>query len=169
MLGGKNSDEAVRAGLREIYPRLWRFCLMLAGSRAAAEDLVHSTCVRAMERAGQFTPGTDLSSWVFRIARNVWYNELRAARVRRGAGLVPVEDAGLQSAERGPEANIFAAEVLEEVSQLPEALRVTVLLAYVEGYKYAEVAEILDIPVGTVMSRLAAARTKLAAKLKSDG
>ena len=169
MSGGKNSVEAVRAGLRDLYPRLWRFCLMLAGNRAAAEDLAHSACVRAIERAHLFSPGTDLASWVFRITRNLWYNDLRAAQVRRGAGLVPVEDAGLESPERNPEANFFAAEVLEEVSSLPEALRITVLLAYVEGYKYAEVAEILDIPVGTVMSRLSAARAKLASKLKSDG
>jgi len=168
MPGGKNSVEAVRAGLRDLYPRLWRFCLMLAGNRSAAEDLAHSACVRAIERAHLFTPGTDFASWVFRVTRNLWYNDLRAAQVRRGAGLVPVEDAGLKSQERDPEANFFAAEVLEEVSNLPEALRITVLLAYVEGYKYAEVAEILDIPVGTVMSRLSAARAKLALKLKPD-
>jgi len=86
--------------------------------------------------------------------------------VRRGQGLLSVEDAGLADPKPDIVSNIFGREVLDRVMSLPEAQRVTVMLVYVEGFKYAQAAEILDIPIGTVMSRLAAARATLASLLK---
>lgn len=99
---------------------------------------------------------------MFRITHNLWVNELRKARVRIGGGLVPVEDTPLKDQSPGVEANIFAAEVLAAVNRLPDAQRACVLLAYVEGYSYQDCASIIDVPIGTIMSRLAAARAKLA-------
>ena len=93
---------------------------------------------------------------------------MRANAVRRGGGLVAVEDAQLPDPRSGPEANFIAREVLREVMALPEAQRSTVLLVYVEGYSYKEASEILDIPIGTVMSRLAAARSKLGGKTRNE-
>jgi RNA polymerase sigma-70 factor (ECF subfamily) len=124
----------VRDGLDRLLPRLWRFCLVLSGNRSVADDLVQATCLRALEREDQFQPGTRLDRWLFRIAQTVWLNQLRAEKVRRGGGLVPVEQAGLIDAASDAEANLFANEVFSEVMALPEAQRAAVLLVYVEGY-----------------------------------
>lgn len=159
----RSSDhEAVKAGLRQHLRRLWRYGLVLSGSRDAADDLVQATCLRAIERAHQFRPDTHLDRWLMTILHSIWLNDVRAARYRRGEGLVDAETALVFDGAREIEANISAAEVLRRVQSLPEAQRETVYLVYVEGYSYREAASILDVPVGTVMSRLAAARAKLA-------
>ena len=100
------------------------------------------------------------------MARRIWLNELRADAVRRGGGLVPAED--LVDDKDDTMTNILAGEVLSKVRALPEAQRISVMLVYVEGYSYAEAAEMLEIPTGTVMSRLAAARKKLTIELGDD-
>lgn len=149
--------------IEKFFPRLWRYCIALTGERAAAEDLCQAACLRALENSHQFKPGTRSDHWIFRIAKNHWFNQLRAERVRRGGGLVPTEDFALATSDPDAEANIFHAEVLRAVMALPEAQRITVFLVYVEGFSYREAADHLQIPIGTVMSRLAAARRKLAA------
>ncbi len=154
----------MRGELTAVFPRLWRYCMTLTGQRADADDLAQATCLRALERADQFVPGTHIDRWVFRIAHRIWLNELRAVRIRRGGGLAPVEDVELIDPRADTDVNISAREVLRKVMQLPEAQRVVVLLVYVEGYSYKEAAEVVEIPIGTVMSRLAAARRKLASE-----
>lgn len=161
MFGAKDSHKSVKRGLEPLFPRLWRYCLVLTGKRDRADDLAQAACLRALEKSDQFTPGTNLDHWVFRIAQRLWLNELRKQAVRRGGGLAPVEEIDLPDKKPDPETNLLAREALSEVMALPEAQRVTVLLVYVEGYSYKEAAEVLDIPIGTIMSRLAAARAKL--------
>lgn len=158
----------MRDGLAEISPRLWRYAMVLTGQRDVADDLAQNTCLRALEKADQFQPGTHLDRWMFRIAQRIWLNELRSQTVRRGGGLVAVEDAGLAAENTDAEANIFVRQVLSRMNKLPEAQRSTVMLVYVEGFAYREAAEVLDIPIGTVMSRLAAARATLGKELKED-
>lgn len=157
----KSSHEAVRSELRDHLARLWRYGLVLSGSRDAAEDLVQATCLKALERADQFTPGTRLDRWLMTILHRTWLNELRAARYRRGQGLVDAESALVFDGLRALETNISATQVLNDVQALPEAQREAVFLVYVEGYTYREAAEMFDVPIGTIMSRLAAARAKL--------
>ena len=159
---------SVRDSLHGLLPRLWRFCHVLTGDRSAADDLAQSTCVRALERAIQFQPGSHLDQWVFRIAQSIWFNQRRAEKIRRGLGTVPAEEAGLASPGDNAELKIFLAQVLSSVMGLPEAQRVMVLLVYVEGLSYQEAAAILEIPIGTVMSRLAGARSRLA-RLRDGG
>lgn len=159
---GIRAEEEVRAGLPALLPRLWRFGLVLSRDRATAEDLVQAACLRALERARQFEPGTRLDRWLFAILRSIWLNELRARRVRQGQGLVAPEEALVCDGAAQIETNILAARVLKEVAALPDAQREAVFLVYVEGLTYREASEMLDVPIGTVMSRLAAARTKLA-------
>jgi RNA polymerase sigma-70 factor, ECF subfamily len=156
------SRREVRAGLEPCLARLWRYALVLARSADAADDLVQATCVRAIERAEQFVPGTRLDRWLFAILRSIWLNDIRARRVREGGGFVDAEDALSTDGEREIQTNILAAEVLRAIGRLPEAQRETVLLVYAEGYSYAEAAGALGIPIGTVMSRLATARAALA-------
>jgi RNA polymerase sigma-70 factor (ECF subfamily) len=149
-------------GLAPELKRLWRFGLVLSGNRDTAEDLVQATCVRAIERSHQFMPGTRLDRWLFSILHSIWINELRARRVRQGGGLVDAESALIFDGARSIETNILAGQVLRSVQDLPEAQRETVFLVYVEGLTYREAAELLKVPIGTVMSRLAAARSRLA-------
>lgn len=162
----------MRKGLPEIAPRLWRYCLVLSGRRDVADDLAQSACLRAIEKAHQFQPGTHLDRWVFRIAQRIWLNDLRANAVRRGTGVVSIHDTELPDTVTGrnisAESNIFVTEVLSQVAALPEAQRETVMLVYIEGFSYKDAAEILDIPIGTIMSRLAAARAKLTKRMGQD-
>ena len=157
----------VMGGLTRNLARLWRYGLVLSGARDVADDLVQATCVRALERADQFQSGTRVDRWLFSILRSIWLNELRSRRVRLGGGFVDAAEALVVDGGHEIETNIFAAQVLREVGGLPEAQREAVLLVYVEGLTYREASEILTVPIGTVMSRLAAARLTLA-KLRED-
>ncbi len=155
----------IRSGLTENLARLWRYGLVLSHQRDVADDLVQATCLRALERADQFTPGTRLDRWLFSILHSIWLNEIRSRRVRQGQGFVDAGEALTFDGAHDTETQVMAAQLLKRVNALPEAQRTVVFLAYVEGLSYREVAGILDIPIGTVMSRLAAAR----AKLSDDG
>ncbi len=162
---GATGQEEVRSGLKPCLARLWRYGLVLSGSRDFADDLVQATCVRALERAHQFLPGTRLDRWLFSILHSIWLNELRARRIRLGGGFVDPEGLTAPGEPERLETNILLGEVLKQVQGLPEAQREAVLLVYVEGLTYREAADVLDVPIGTVMSRLAAARLALG-KLK---
>jgi RNA polymerase sigma-70 factor (ECF subfamily) len=151
----------VRAGLPEHLGRLWRYGVLLSGKRDTAEDLVQATCVRALERGHQFNPGTRLDRWLFAILRSIWLNEVRARRIRQGEGLVEAETSLVFDGIQEIETNILAHQVLKQVQSLPETQRETLFLVYVEGLTYRETAQLLEVPIGTVMSRLAAARENL--------
>jgi RNA polymerase sigma-70 factor, ECF subfamily len=154
--------DPVMQGIAAELPRLWRYGLLLSGNRDTAEDLVQATCVRAIERAHQFQSGTRLDRWLIAILHSIWLNEIRSRKVRQGRGLVDADAVLVFDGIKETETNILAAQVLREVQGLPEVQRETVYLVYVEGLTYREAAETLAIPIGTIMSRLAAARAKLA-------
>lgn len=160
--GAPSPARMVREGLRPLMPRLWRYGLVLSGRRDVAEDLVQAACLRALERAGQFEPGTRLDRWLFSILHSIWLNEVRSRRIREGQGFVDAETALAVDGVAVLDTRIETAQVLRRVAALPEAQRETVFLAYGEGLSYREVAETLGVPIGTVMSRLAAARARLA-------
>ncbi|WP_411227932.1 RNA polymerase sigma factor [Serratia quinivorans] len=132
---------------------------MLSHRRDVADDLVQATCVRALERAAQFAVGTRMDRWLFAILHSIWLNETRAQHIRQGQGFVDVEE--LVGSENSEEP-IWANEVMQRVNRLPEAQRNALFLVYVEELSYREAAEVLDVPIGTIMSRLAAARLRLA-------
>lgn len=144
--------------------RLWRYGLVLSRKRDIAEELVQATCLRAIERAHQFQRGTRLDRWLFTILHSIWIDEVRSRRIRMGQGFA---DAGTELVLDGAhdiETRAMANQLLRKVDALPEAQRGVVFLVCVEGFSYREVAELLKIPIGTVMSRLSAARSRL-----SDG
>lgn len=155
-----------------LLPRLWRYALVLSGDRDVAGDLVQAACTRALERERQFQTGTRLDSWMFAILSSIWKNQLRAKAIRLGNGHVNAEHALIAEVASEIETNILTRQVLSAVGRLSEAHRIAVLLVYVEGCSYKEAAEALDIPIGTLMSRLAAAKTSLGlavqAPLKPD-
>ncbi len=146
--------------LTELLPRLWRFALALCRDATAAEDLVQETCRRALERQSQFQMGSRLDHWVFAIIVSIRRNDLRRERVRRGNGIEDLDQ--LQSDDStGVLAKVLKSQLFAQVSALSEVQREAVMLVYAEGMSYAEAAQILDIPLGTVMSRLAAAKESL--------
>jgi RNA polymerase sigma-70 factor (ECF subfamily) len=163
------SEADIRSGLTENLSRLWRYGLVLSHRRDVADDLVQQTCVRALERSMQFQQGTRLDRWLFAILHSIWLNEIRSRRVRQGQGFVDAEEALVVDGAHETETHVMANQVLRLVNALPDAQRAAVFLAYVEGLSYKEVAGILDIPIGTVMSRLAAARAKLAGNIIEEG
>jgi RNA polymerase sigma-70 factor, ECF subfamily len=156
----EQSDE-LRKALPVLLPRLWRFALRLAGDKHDAEDLVQRACLRALERRHQLQAGTVILSWLFSIMHTVWLNEVRARKVRNHASLQWDEELTetlVDCTSVDPETNALYQQVIAAVARLPEAQRAVMLLVAVEGLSYREAADILSIPVGTVMSRLARAR-----------
>ena len=149
-----NGHDAVMAGLAAELKRLWRYGLVLSGKRDVAEDLVQATCLRALERAHQFTPGTRLDRWLFSILHSIWLNEIRAVRYRTGQGLVDAETELTFDGAYEVETNILAGQVLREVNSLPEVQREAIELAYFGGLTQQEIAARTDAPLGTVKSRV---------------
>lgn len=144
-----------------LLPRLRRFARGLAGSADRADDLVQAACERALARIEQWTPGTRLDSWMYRIVRTIWIDELRARAVRDRAHEREELGEQLVDGERDMEARLTMEAVREAVQHLPAEQRETLMLIAVEGVSYKEAADIMDIPIGTVMSRLARARAGL--------
>ncbi len=144
-----------------------RYARVLTPTVPDADDLLQMTCERALTRWQQFEPGTRFDAWAFRIMSSVWKNELRSRAIRMGQGF---EDADSLEGRIGnhPRGNIYLRQVLERIMRLPENQRETILLTYVEGYSYEQTAQILDIAIGTVMSRLSRARLALANDLEKE-
>ena len=164
----RNAHEEVEAGLPEVFPRIWRYAFSLTGSRDGADDLAQAVCLRAIEQAAKFTPGTHLDRWLFRITHNLWISEIRKEKVRKRGGIPMIDASEIPDPAQDQERDYDRHEVLKSVLELPEAQRVTVLLVYIEGYSYKAAAEILDIPLATVMSRLATARANLGRKFRDQ-
>lgn len=156
--------------LVQLVPRLRRFALGLCGNRDDADDLVQAACERALKNEDAFAVGSRMDSWMYRIVQNLWLDNRRRAKVR-GAAVDPVE-AGLDDAgigARKAEDRMLLAQVFGEMNRLPEGQRLVLTLVAVEGLSYREVSELLDIPMGTVTSRLVRARATLAEGLMSKG
>jgi RNA polymerase sigma-70 factor (ECF subfamily) len=157
---------------------LYRTGLRMTRSEAEAEDLVQETYIKAFRHRDQFAPGTNLKAWLFRILTNTFINQYRRKAARPDTTeLDDVEESILYrhmrdvspgSASPDPEAvlidNTVSSEVKEALEALPEKFRTTVLLD-VEGFSYKEIAQMLDIPIGTVMSRLHRGRKFLQKRL----
>ena len=153
--------------LPEMLPRLWAFALRIAGDQHDAEDLVQRACVRALERAHQLQPDTAPLSWMFSIVHTTWINELRARSVRKRCSMEWDDDFLENIADpsgQTPETQVMNAQIIDAVTRLPEAQRVVMLLVAVEGLSYQEAADALEVPIGTVMSRLSRARQAIGAQ-----
>lgn len=153
-----------RRGLVELLPRLRRFALSLSQSPHEADDLVQAAVERALRHADSWTPGTALDSWMYRIVQNLWRDELRAHRRRAE----PLDEVTEVMGEDGREVNLNQiqwAETRAAMASLPEDQRLVLSLVVLDGLSYQQAAETLDVPVGTVMSRLSRARARLAERL----
>ena len=152
-----------------MLPRLRRFAVGLTGSREAADDLVQAACERALSRLHQWTPGTRLDSWMYRITQTLWISELRRQKARGETVDPALLDSIAEIDDRqAAETYISLDQALAALNTFPEEQRSVLLLVCVEGLSYKEVAEVLDLELGTVMSRLARARSKLRQLLRDD-
>jgi RNA polymerase sigma-70 factor, ECF subfamily len=150
----------------ELLPRLRRFAYALTGSLDGADDLVQETCARALTSADQWQSGTRLDSWMYRIAQNLWFDRLRASKVR--GELVDVDTALDLVGSDGrdvTETRLTLQAVSRGIAQLPADQQLIISHVCIDGLSYKEAAETLGIPIGTVMSRLARARQALHAAL----
>jgi RNA polymerase sigma-70 factor (ECF subfamily) len=154
-----NSVTEVRMQIAALLPRLRRFGRTLARTREDADDLVQIAIEKALTRTDQWTPGTRLDSWMFRIMQTTWIDEVRA-RDRRGQTFVPEEE-GEHVGVASHDAQMDAMAVRKAVARLGDDQRAVVGLVLVEGLAYQEAADVLGIPVGTLTSRLARAREAL--------
>ena len=159
------SKDELRDQMMALLPRLRRFALALTSRSAEADDLVQDTVERALRNLNRFTPETRMDSWMFRIAQNLWIDRLRAAKVRRGT--VNLDEAANAAFDgvRAAEAHTLLASTLRALDELPQEQREVIALVLIEGIPYREAADILEVPIGTVTSRLARAREALAARV----
>ena len=153
-------------------PRLRRYARVLTGDSARADDLVQETLARGWEKRRLWAAGTDLRAWLFTIMHNVFVNQ-RALAIRDAQNVSLDGDgeagAAWQVPVRAPQqAHVELQEVLRELSRLPTDQREVLVLAAVEEMRYEEIAKVLAIPVGTVMSRLSRARAKLRRSVSSE-
>ncbi len=152
--------------LAELLPRLRRFAHGLSRSPADADDLTQMTVERALRSRAQWQPGTRLDSWLYKIMRNLWIDTVRS-RGRRDKFEAPAEEAETHGHDPSSalEASIELGRVMAAMERLPDEQREVVALILVEGFGYREAAELLDLPIGTVSSRLVRGRTALLALL----
>lgn len=175
---GLVSDDTFEADALSYLDALYRTALRMTRSEADAEDLVQETYIRALRFRDQFTRGTNLKAWLFRILTNTFINTYRRRKAQpEFTDLEGVDEFSLYrrmsdlrsaSASPNPEQEfldgIVDTEVTDALAELPEKFR-TVVLLDVEGLAYKEIAETLGIPIGTVMSRLHRARKILQKRL----
>jgi len=172
--GGRDAGEFEQVALVHL-DALYHFALRLTRNRAEAEDVVQETCLRALRAFSRFNPGTNCRAWLFTILRNVFLNRVRT----QGREVLEAEPDRLDMAERATEARRGAGNPEEEFLQtvlhgdvdralrtLPLPFREAIILVDLEGLSYREAADVLDCPIGTVMSRLSRGRTHLRQSLK---
>jgi RNA polymerase sigma-70 factor (ECF subfamily) len=149
----------VRVGLCQLLPRLRRFARSLTGDPHDADDLVQVAIERALARAGQWNPSLSLKSWLFGIVRNAWIDETRSRR--RGRRMFTAEEEGERVGVSSMDARMVAMSVEAAMNRLPEEQRAAIALVLIEGLSYKEAAAAMDIPIGTLTSRLSRGRDTL--------
>ncbi len=172
------ADQAnFEADAMQFAPQLFSAALRMTRNPTDAEDVVQETFLKAYRAYGSFQVGTNLKAWLYRILTNTYINRYRKAQRRPSeVELGELQDLYLfrrlgeqsgasESAEVVVLEQFVDSDVIEALDSLPENFRMPVLLADVEGFAYREIAEMLDIPIGTVMSRLHRGRKALQKKL----
>ena len=153
--------------LLALVPQLRRFARSLTRDANDADDLCQTALERALKARDQWQQGTRLDAWMYRIIRNCWIDEIRS-RARHAAHLAP-EEAGLNVSNQDHlkiEQQAELRDVDAAMAQLPNEQREVIALVLIEGFSYKEAAEVLEIPIGTLTSRLVRGRQALLAKLE---
>jgi RNA polymerase sigma-70 factor (ECF subfamily) len=153
-----------RPDLIEHLPRLRRYARALTGDVNRADDLVQDTLERALAKLDLWQPGSDLRAWLFTLMHNLFVNQIR---IRRPLETV-MEDALDEPVSGGQMEALAARDIHAALAQLPEEQRAVLLLVGLEQFGYAEAAQVLGVPTGTVMSRLSRARERMRQMLAGD-
>ena len=168
---GERFEREAIPHMRQLYPA----ALRLTHDHGHAEDLVQETIARAYVKFHQFTPGTNLGGWLYRIMLSNFYTGCRKRSRRPAEVLAPEQDAGryaattaAKSAEAEALGTMGDSAAVRALSELPASYKTVIYLADVEDYRYTEIAEMLGIPIGTVMSRIHRGRALLRAKLGAE-
>jgi RNA polymerase sigma-70 factor (ECF subfamily) len=159
--GGCAADD-IRFRMIGFLPRLRRFAHALTRNQDQSEDLVQETCARALARLDQWRPDTRLDSWMYRIAQNLWIDQVRAEKAKgEVVDIAAVEDIWGPDGRVVTETRLSLLELRKRIAQLPPEQRALLSLVCMDGLSYKEAAQAVDSPAGTVMSRLARARRAL--------
>jgi RNA polymerase sigma-70 factor (ECF subfamily) len=161
-----------KASMTPHMDQMYNYAMYLTGEREEANDLLQETFLKAYRFYDKYEEGTNAKAWLYRIMRNTYINEYR--RVKRLPDLVEFDEQisapyFASSAQRGPvqfEGELFGDEIATAIARLPEKFKSVIMLRDIEDLPYEEIAEALDIPVGTVRSRLHRARALLFDRLK---
>ncbi len=164
-----SNQSDLRREIVAVIPRLRRFARGLTGNQSDADDLVQVALEKALTRLHQFKPGTRLDSWLYRIVQTSFLDERRKAQRRE----VDMEQEQLENtpsiaSQEYSERNAGIADIDRALAQLPDEQRLIVVAVLVEGHSYRDAADMMGLPIGTVMSRLSRARKALQAAL-SEG
>lgn len=166
--GPETAQPRQRLDFSEYLDGLYGYAVVLSRSSTEAEDLVQETCLRALRALGQLRPDGNIKSWLFTILRNVWLNQVRQWRTR--PAMVELDSDENRTGDPADTAldphEVYASKVEQEqvraaIQQLPVEFREIIILREYEELSYQEIASVLDCPLGTVMSRLARARSRL--------
>ncbi|WP_143871073.1 RNA polymerase sigma factor [Catenovulum sediminis] len=154
--------------ITKLVPQLRRFAFALTGSADDADDLLQNTIERLLRQAPD-AQDEDLTKWAFRVCKNLWIDEYRSRKVRSQAAANPELSANQAvDGERAMQGEIALQQVNSAMAQLPDEQRSIISLIALEGLSYKEAAAALELPIGTVMSRLARARVALSEFLKNS-
>lgn len=157
-----------RRELVGLLPKLRRFAMTLTRNASDADDLVQEACERAITRSHLWNGEGRLESWIYAMTRNLWVDEVRKRKVRTGSGTVDFSEQDDLHIEASADKAVYAKQLHKLIMTMPEGLSSVFLLVNVEGHSYREAADILGIPIGTVMSRLSTARIRLAAMISEQ-
>jgi RNA polymerase sigma-70 factor, ECF subfamily len=161
LLGGRHSAQKL---VDEHYMPLYRYAYRLSGCAAEAEDLTQETFCKAQLNLAQLRDINKAKPWLFRILRNVY---LHKARERKNQPMTVLKDMNdvPERAAADPPGEIDSGQLQSVLNELPEVFRTPIVLYYFEDFSYRDIAEQMDLPIGTVMSRLARAKAHLRARL----
>lgn len=162
-------QDQVRRGVALLLPRLRRFGLALTGSREDGDDIVQAAIANALSRPSLWAPGARLDGWLFTMMQDLWRNEVRRRRTSGTKAAATIAGAEKSvDGRRVTETLLMLAQTRERFARLPDDQRIALALVVIEGLSYRDAAEQLDIPVGTLMSRLSRAREALRTMIEDD-
>ncbi len=159
-------SDSQRQDLMAELSGLRRFCYSLTGNAADADDLLQATVERVLHKG--MPEDAHTARWTYRVCKNVWIDELRSREVRQRYPAMEADEETARSADAVADSEREIAAVSAALGALPEDQRLALTLVTIDGKTYAEAAEILDVPVGTIMSRIARARKQLLQLMSPD-
>ena len=166
-MGTPGGPQLMQRLVEEHYIALYRYAFRLSGSAADAEDLTQEAFCKAQTKLGQLREPDRVKPWLFSILRNEYLHRVRAERHEKCVSLVGLGDLPERSPEPLPD--IDPERLQRALNELPEVFRTPIILYYFEEFSYRDIAEQMDLPLGTVMSRLARAKAHLRTRLLPPG